>query len=97
MAQIRREREVEVLNASNLEPSKDFRAQNGSNFVRSQKNMHIPTCDICSFDGFFSYLRVPLRVRNFSAKKFKIEEVFELEVCWFTAGNLSHVDFYADL
>ena len=32
---------------------------NGSNFELSQDPMHIPTCDLGSFDGFLSYLRVP--------------------------------------
>ena len=31
---------------------------NGSNFEPSQNHMHIPTCDIGSFDDFLSYLRV---------------------------------------
>ena len=32
---------------------------NGSNFERSQDPMHIPTCDLGSFNGILSYLRVP--------------------------------------
>ena len=41
-----------------------FRAEikeklNGSNFELSQDPMQIPTCDLGSFDGFLSYLKVP--------------------------------------
>ena len=70
---IRRESEFEVLNASNFEPSQDFQVEkvshlrkktrdqeklNDSSFEPSQDHMHIPTCDIGSFDDFLSYLRV---------------------------------------
>ena len=33
--------------------------QNDSNFEPSQNHMHLPTCDISSYDGFLSYFRIP--------------------------------------
>ena len=73
MAQIRREREVEVSNASNFEPSKDFRAKTVRIFsdlkITFRPVTFAPSMDFLAISGY------PIRrVRHFSAKKSKLKK-----------------------
>ena len=59
-----------------------------SSFELSQDHIHIPTCDIGSFGGFLSYLRVPLYHQlNFFRVNWKISSIFRTII---TAENCSH-------